>query len=243
MLATAKIMIVEDEADLREILIYHLGREGFAVVATGDGYESLQLAQRERPDVVLLDLMLPSMDGWQVCRRLRAAQPGIKLNIIIISARDAEEDVLRGLDLGADDYIRKPFRLKEIIARVRAVLRRAPLMVPEVAGEVLRHPPLTINLASHEVLLEDARLALTATEYRLLHFLMAHPERIFTRAQLLAQISDHKPSLTGRNIDVHIRSLRRKLGVHAGMIDTARGVGYRFCPEPPTPLAAESAAG
>jgi DNA-binding response OmpR family regulator len=206
-----KIMVVEDEDDLREIMVFHLTREGFSVVATGDGYESLQLAQRERPDVVLLDLMLPSMDGWQVCRRLRATMPGRRINIIIVSARDAEEDVLRGLDLGAADYIRKPFRLKEIVARVRTVLRRTPLPGPqEVAGEILRFPPLVLNLANHEALLDGIRLALTATEYRILHFLVAHPERIFDRPQLLAQISEHKTSVSGRNIDVHIRSLRTR---------------------------------
>src|SRR5688500_12177916 len=108
MVAPAKVLVVEDEPELREILIYNLTREGFAALGSGDGYESLQIAQRERPDVVLLDLMLPSMDGWQVCRRLRAAQPAPNVHIIIVSACDAEEDVLRGLELGADDYIRKP---------------------------------------------------------------------------------------------------------------------------------------
>jgi DNA-binding response OmpR family regulator len=231
MVAPAKVLVIEDEPELRDILIYNLTREGFTVIASGDGYESLQLAQRERPDVVLLDLMLPSMDGWQVCRRLRATQPAANIHIIIVSARDAEEDVLRGLELGADDYIRKPFRLKEIVARVKTVLRRAPLPgVGEKPGEVLRFPPLLLNTVKHEARLNDAPLSLTATEYRLLHFLMEHPERIFTRPQLLAQISAHKNSVTGRNIDVHVRSLRRKLGAHAALIDTARGVGYRFCP-------------
>ena len=125
MAAAGKILIVEDESDLREILIYHLKREGFDVYASGDGWESLQIAQAERPDVVLLDLMLPTMDGWEVCRKLRTAA-GYGVHVIIISARNQEDDVLRGLDLGADDYVRKPFSLKEIVARVRTVLRRVP---------------------------------------------------------------------------------------------------------------------
>lgn len=226
-----KIMIVEDEAELREILTFNLTREGFVVIGSGDGYDAIQLAQREQPDVVLLDLMLPSMDGWQVCRRLRATLPRSTTKIIFVSACDAEDDVLRGLDLGAADYVRKPFRVKELVARVKSVLRRSSLTAPEAPGEVLRHSPLVINLARHEAVLDGVALALTVTEYRLLHVLAAHPERIFDRPQLLSQISDHKTSLTGRNIDVHIRSLRRKLGEHAGMIDTERGVGYRFRPQ------------
>ena len=231
--APPKILVVEDEADLREILTYHLNREGFSVVATGDGYESLQLAQRERPDIVLLDLMLPGLDGWQVCRRLRTTGNS-SAQVIIMSARDAEDDVLRGLELGADDYVRKPFRLKEVVARVRTVLRRVPLGASaEDAGDMLAHPPLTLSVARHEVRLQGEPLALTATEYRLLHLLMSHPERIFGRQQLLGQICEQRPSASGRNIDVHVRSLRRKLGAHAAMIDTARGVGYRFTPVPP----------
>lgn len=230
MVAATKILVVEDEADLREILIYHLNREGFSVVATGDGFESLHLAQRERPDIVLLDLMLPGLDGWEVCRRLRATATG-GAPVIIMSARDGEDDVLRGLELGADDYVRKPFRLKEVVARVRTVLRRVPLgAAADGPGETLSYPPLTLSVARHEVRLHGETLALTATEYRLLHLLMSHPERIFGRPHLLAQICDQRPSVSGRNIDVHVRSLRRKLGAHATMIDTARGVGYCFLP-------------
>ena len=230
MAVAGKILIVEDESDLREILISHLKREGFDVCASGDGWESLQLAQAERPDVVLLDLMLPTMDGWEVCRKLRNAA-GYGVHVIIISARNQEDDVLRGLDLGADDYVRKPFSLKELVARVRTVLRRVPpstkLLHPD---EIICHPPLSLSTASHEVRLVDAPLALTATEYRLLHLLMSHPGRIFNRQQMLAQVGEQRTHLTGRNIDVHIRALRRKFGPHAGMIDTARGVGYRFMP-------------
>ena len=230
MAVAGKILIVEDESDLRDILIYHLKREGFDVCASGDGWESLQLAQAERPDVVLLDLMLPTMDGWEVCRKLRNAA-GYGVHVIIISARNQEDDVLRGLDLGADDYVRKPFSLKELVARVRTVLRRVPpstkLLHPD---EIICHPPLSLSTASHEVRLDDAPLALTATEYRLLHLLMSHPGRIFNRQQMLAQVGEQRTHLTGRNIDVHIRALRRKFGPHAGMIDTARGVGYRFMP-------------
>jgi DNA-binding response OmpR family regulator len=230
MVTSGKILVVEDEPDLRDILIYHLKREGFDVCASADGWESLKIAQQERPDVVLLDLMLPTMDGWEVCRQLRA-KAGRGVHVIIISARNQEDDILRGLDLGADDYVRKPFSLKEIVARVRTVLRRVPSgATSHHADELISHPPLTLSTASHEVRLSATPLPLTATEYRLLHLLMSQPGRIFNRQQMLAQVGEQRTHLTGRNIDVHIRALRRKFGRHAAMIDTARGVGYRFVP-------------
>ena len=220
-MTAGKVLVVEDEPDLREILIYNLKREGFTVYASGDGWESLLIAQREKPDVVLLDLMLPTMDGLEVCRKLRA-QASYGVHVIIVSARNQEEDILRGLELGADDYVGKPFSLKEIVARIRTVLRRVP------AGTT----PLSLSTASHEVHLEKIPIQLTATEYRLLHLLMSQPGRIFNRQQMLAQVGEQRAHLTGRNIDVHVRALRRKFGHHAALIDTARGVGYRFVPNP-----------
>lgn len=229
-----KVLVVEDDPDLREILVYHLRREGYTVVTTGDGYECLKLVRREQPQVILLDLALEGLDGLQVCRQLQNDQSSLASSVIIVSARTEEDDVLTGLSLGADDYVRKPFKPKEVIARVKTVLRRArSAPSDEVQKEVLRFPPLFLNHANREVRLGDQVLSLTATEYRLLHFLMRHPERVFTRGQLLAHGSDHRPSVTGRNIDVHVRSLRRKLGPFSGMIDTARGVGYRFLPSAP----------
>lgn len=230
-MATAgKVLVVEDEPDLREILIYNLKREGFDVCSSGDGWESLLIAQREKPDVVLLDLMLPTLDGLEVCRQIRA-QASYGVHVIIVSGRRQEEDILRGLELGADDYIGKPFSLKEIIARIRTVLRRVPAGIRHRnPDEMICHPPLSLNTASHEVHLEEIPIQLTATEYRLLHLLMSQPARIFSRQQMLAQVGEQRAHLAGRNIDVHIRALRRKFGSHAAMIDTARGVGYRFVP-------------
>ena len=231
-MTAGKVLVVEDEPDLREILIYNLKREGFTVYASGDGWESLLIAQREKPDVVLLDLMLPTMDGLEVCRKLRA-QASYGVHVIIVSARNQEEDILRGLELGADDYVGKPFRLKEIVARIRTVLRRVPAgTTHRNPDEIISHPPLSLSTASHEVHLEDIPIQLTATEYRLLHLLMSQPGRIFNRQQMLAQVGEQRAQLTGRNIDVHVRALRRKFGHHAAMIDTARGVGYRFVPNP-----------
>lgn len=229
-----KVLIVEDDVDLRDLLVYHLKREGFLVFATGDGYESLHLARQEQPHVVLLDLMLEQLDGLQVCRQLKGDTSATSPSVIIVSARTDEDDVLQGLSLGADDYVRKPFKPKEVVARVKTVLRRGRLLTPgDPARDIISFPPLALDHACREVTLDNARLALTATEYRLIHFLMRHPERVFNRSQLLAHISDHKPGATGRNVDVHVRSLRRKLGIHAGLIDTARGVGYRFAPQSP----------
>ena len=228
-----KVLVIEDEPDLRDILLYHLGREGFAVESTHDGYEALQLARRQRPDVVLLDLMLNGLDGLSVCEQLKADPVSAGLHIIIVSARVAEEDVLGGLARGADDYVRKPFKPKEVIARVRAVMRRAAAVRPAPSDEILRYAPLELNHVSHEVRLAGHKLALTATEYRILHYLMTHPERVFTRAQLLRHTPGETGGAIGRNIDVHIRSLRRALGAHAAMIETARGVGYRFLPAAP----------
>ncbi len=231
-MTAGKVLVVEDEPDLREILVYNLKREGFKVYASGDGWESLLIAQREKPDVVLLDLMLPTMDGLEVCRKLRA-QASYGVHVIIVSARNQEEDILRGLELGADDYVGKPFSLKEIVARIRTVLRRVPTgTTHRNPDEIISHPPLSLSTASHEVHLEKIPLQLTATEYRLLHLLMSQPGRIFNRQQMLAQVGEQRAQLTGRNIDVHVRALRRKFGHHAAMIDTARGVGYRFVPNP-----------
>lgn len=229
-MCATKALIVEDEPDLRDILHYHLCREGFAVESTPDGYEALQMARRLRPDVILLDLLLAGLDGLSLCRQFKADPASAGTHVIIISARVEEDDVLRGLALGADDYVRKPFRPKEVMARVRAVLRRAPVAVAEAPGEVLSFPPLELNAASHEVSLAGRPLALTATEYRILHYMMCHPGRVFSRSQLLVQVTGEVPEGSGRSIDVHIRSLRRALGEHAASIETARGVGYRFRP-------------
>lgn len=229
-MSTPRILVVEDESDLSDILAYNLKKEGFGVFTTGDGFEAIKIAQRETPTVILLDLMINGLTGLRVCQRLKTEPATAGISVIIVSALGAEDDVFRGLECGADDYVTKPFKIKEVIARVRTVLRRVRPAAAENAADLLAFPPLVLNQASHEVTLSGERLTFTATEYRLLRFLMANPERVFTREQLLAQISDGKAGVIGRNIDVHVRSLRRKLGAHATMIDTARGVGYRFRP-------------
>ncbi len=223
-----KILIVEDEPDLRELLRHHLGREGFDVFETGDGHEAIRLTRREQPDLLLLDLMLEGLDGLNVCRQLKRALSGSASRIIIVSGLAGEEDVLRGLEAGADDYISKPFRPREVVARVRTVLRRMQASPRPPDEEVLSAGALVLDPASHEARLAEHPLALTHSEFRLLRYLLGHPGRVFDRAQLLAQLGEPRPDLVGRNIDVHIRALRLKLGDHADLIGTVRGVGYRL---------------
>jgi DNA-binding response OmpR family regulator len=229
--APVKVLVVEDEPDLREMLVYHLRREGFAVSTTGDGHEAHRMVRTDTPHVVLLDLMIDGMNGLDLCRLWKAREQPLEVRIIVVSARTDESDVLQGLALGADDYVREPFNPREVIARVKTVLRRVPTRPAVLRDhEVLSFPPLTLDDGSHVATLADDRLSLTATEYRLLRTLMLQPERVFSRAQLMAQLGEGKGSVSGRTIDVHVRSLRKKLGSFCTAIDTARGVGYRFVP-------------
>lgn len=226
--APVKILIIEDEEDIRELLAYQLRRDGYSAFVTSDGYEGLAIARREHPEVILLDLMLPGLSGWDVCRQLRTDHAAYPAHIIIVSALTEEENMVRGLHLGADDYVGKPFRVREVMARVKAVQRRTPWGAPAASPRhMLTCPPLTLDHLRREVVLAGVPLVLTASEYRLLHLLMRHPECVFTRAQLAAAITGQGLD-GGRNVDVHICSLRQKLGENAGLIDTVRGVGYRL---------------
>ena len=223
-----RVLVVENEPDIAELLVYHLSREGFQVTASTDGFDALSKARREKPAVVLLDIMIPELDGLCVCEQIRREPTLADTRVIMISARVTEADVLSGLNLGADDYVRKPFRPKEVIARVRAVLRRSAEKPRAVDEEIVTLGPLALNPGRHQVTLEGERLNLTATEYRLLYALMSNAGRVFSRAQLLEQAGESTGNINGRSIDVHIRALRLKLGSHAELIGTARGVGYRM---------------
>jgi two-component system phosphate regulon response regulator PhoB len=222
------ILVIEDEDDLREVVAYNLKREGFEVLATGSGREGLNKARVRAPDLVLLDLMLPDLDGLEICRRLRADRLTARLPVIMVTAKGEESDVVLGLGLGADDYVAKPFSPRELVARVKAVLRRGPLHDEQGPAERVVAGPLVVDAARHEALLDGEPLSLTATEFRLLHFLAAHPGRVFTREQMLRRVLGENVVLVDRNIDVHVRSIRQKLGDHRTLIETVRGVGYRF---------------
>jgi two-component system phosphate regulon response regulator PhoB len=226
--AGEKIVVIEDEPDILELLQFNLGREGYEVAAAGTGSEGLATVRRETPDLVLLDLLLPGVDGLDVCRQLRADPETRDVPIIMVTAKGEESDVVLGLGLGADDYVQKPFSPRELIARVRAVLRRTGAREDESSPSRLVRGSLVIEPERHRVTVDGERRRLTPTEFRLLHFLAAHPGRVFTRDQLINRAIGENAVVIDRNIDVHIRALRRKLGGEREVIETIRGVGYSF---------------
>ena len=224
-----KILIVEDDSDIRELLQYSLAREGHEVAVAADGKTALTTAKRLVPDLVLLDLMLPGVDGLEVCRQLRSDRATAGSAIIMVTAKGEESDVVLGLGLGADDYVLKPFKTNEIVARVKAVLRRTreDTRLPDdrrtlVCGQ------LRIDPERHKVSLNGSDVDLTATEFRILHYLASRPGRVFTRDQILTASMGPNSMVLERNIDVHVRSIRRKLGDHRDLIETVRAIGYRF---------------
>ena len=227
-MTTDKILIVEDEADIRDVLTYTLSREGFRVLSTGNGREALRIARQEAPRLMLLDLMLPGLDGLEVCRTMREDRVTRDIPIIMLTAKGEESDVVLGLGLGADDYVTKPFSPKELVARARAVIRRGALRDAEQVQARLVFPDLVIDPIRHEVLVGSEPVAFTPTELRLLHLLASHPGRVFTRGQLVSRVIGESAFVVSRNIDVHVRGVRSKLGNHRRLIETVRGVGYRF---------------
>ncbi|MCU0724217.1 MAG: response regulator [Planctomycetes bacterium] len=221
-------VVVEDEADILEVMRFNLEREGFRAVPVKDGDEALRRIRRDNPDIVLLDLMLPGIDGLEVCRRLRADEVTRDIPIVMVTAKGEESDVVLGLGLGADDYIVKPFSPRELVARVKAVLRRGPIREGKTGPERIAREGLLIDVARHELKVDGQPVTLTATEMRLLHFLAGHPGRVFTRDHLLSRVIGEHAVVVDRNIDVHVGSIRRKLGDYRDLIETVRGVGYRF---------------
>ncbi len=219
------VLIVEDEAALLTMLRYNLEKEGFAVCAATDGEEALiQIAER-KPDVVLLDWMLPLISGIEVCRQIRRGRTSRNLPVIMLTARGEEADRVRGLNSGADDYVVKPFSPAELIARLRAVMRRAQ---PASAEDVLRFGDLAMDLIAHRVTRKEQPIHLGPTEFRLLRFLLQHPGRVFSREQLLDQVWGHEVYVEVRTVDVHIRRLRRALNIKKApdLIRTVRAAGY-----------------
>jgi two-component system phosphate regulon response regulator PhoB len=219
------VLIVEDESALATMLSYNLEKEGFDVCMASDGEEALIQVAERKPDVVLLDWMLPLVSGIEVCRQIRRAPASRALPIIMLTARGEEGDRVRGLNSGADDYIVKPFSPAELIARVRAVMRRAQ---PASAEEVLRFADVTMDLVAHRVARDGKPIHLGPTEFRLLRFLMQHPGRVFSREQLLDRVWGHDVYVEVRTVDVHIRRLRKALnaGKAVDLIRTVRAAGY-----------------
>ena len=219
-------MIVEDEPDILQVLQYNLRREGFETMAVSDGSVGLALIEKNLPALVLLDLMLPGMGGLEICRRLKSDPRTRNIRVIMVTAKGEESDIVLGLGIGADDYITKPFSPKELVARVQAVLRRSHANANAGTEEPVVFEELLIDPNRHKVTCSGTTIELTATEFRLLHYLINHPGRVFTRAQLLNRVLGDNIAVVDRNIDVHIRAIRKKVG--GNFIETIRGIGYRF---------------
>ena len=221
------IVVVEDEQAIQDVIAYNLRREGYEVLLAGHGSEGLALIQSKRPALVILDLMLPGIDGLSICQQLRADPKTRSIPLMILSAKEEESDIVIGLSLGADDYLAKPFSPREMLARVKALLRRANTS-RSVSDDYIQVGPLAIDFSRFEAKLSGQPLKLTATEFKLLAELAGHPGRALTREHLLNRAVGDAVVVVDRNIDVHIRSVRKKLGDQAGMIETVRGLGYRF---------------
>ena len=222
----SKIVVIEDEVDILEVINYNLSKEGFDVCSALDGEEGLALIKKEVPDLVLLDLMLPGLDGIEICRKLKTDYSTRSIPIIMVTAKGEESDIVLGLGMGADDYMVKPFRPRELMARIRSVLRRGDFI--EEGEGLVSIDELVIDINRHEVKLEGKIIVLTAMEFKLLHFLASHPGQVFTRENLLNHVSSDDTFIIDRNIDVHIRSIRKKLNKHRELIETIHRVGYRF---------------
>jgi DNA-binding response OmpR family regulator len=226
--STATILLVDDEESVQKLLTYPLEREGFRVVQARNGEEALERFEADHVDLIVLDLMLPRVDGLEVCRRVRASST---VPIIMLTARDDEVDKVLGLELGADDYITKPFSIREFRSRVRALLRRAQLAPPDPRAETIESDGLVIDLARRSVDVRNAAVQLTYVEFELLRTLAGHPGRVYSRAALLEALWGSSDFRDPRTIDVHIRHLREKIETdprEPEYIFTVRGVGYRF---------------
>jgi two-component system phosphate regulon response regulator PhoB len=225
-MAKKTVLLIEDDPDIVELVQYNLERESFAVLVSGDGEKGLDEARKRQPDVIVLDLMLPGIDGLEVCRRLKAEETTRAIPIVMLTARDEEVDVVTGLELGADDYVPKPFSPRELVARIRAVLRRAD-RAGEPESNRREHAGLSIDATRYEARMGSELLPLTRAEFRLLWALVSRPGRVFTRNELAEKITAGESLIIDRNVDVHISSIRRKLGSSGDLIATVRGVGYK----------------
>ncbi|MDA8443432.1 MAG: response regulator transcription factor [Peptococcaceae bacterium] len=224
-----KILLIEDEVAIQELIRFNLEKEGYKVLAAGDGQEGLNMARNEKPDLIVLDLMLPKLDGYEVCKALRADKATAKFPIIILSARNEIVDKVIGLELGADDYINKPFSPKELVARIKARLREQKRHDQNsTAQTVLTFAELEVWPDNYIVTLAGKPLNLTTKEFELLYLLITNPNRVFSREHLLQKVWDYGATGDTRTVDVHVSNLRHKLQHMGRTIETVRGVGYRF---------------
>lgn len=226
-MAREKILVVDDEEDILELVEYNLAKNGYQVTCVATGEDALKRARSELPDLVVLDLMLPGVDGLEVCKILKNDRKTSYIPIVMLTAKGEEADIVTGLELGADDYVTKPFSPRILLARVRAVLRRKTQATPEETEVIKRHE-LVIHPGRHEVLIGDKRVDLTFTEFRVLHFLARRPGWVFTRSQIVDAVRGSDYPVTDRSVDVQIVGLRKKLATAGKYVETVRGVGYRF---------------
>jgi two-component system phosphate regulon response regulator PhoB len=234
-----RILVVEDEPDIAALIAYQLTREGYRVETAGNGREALEAVGRDIPDLVVLDRMLPGLGGDEILKRLRGDPATASVAVLVVTAKKEQEDRIRGLELGADDYLTKPFSPRELVLRVKAILRRVrEAGLTSAGGRVLRAGPIRLDLGAHEASLDGAGLDLTPTEFRLLQAFMERPGRTRSRTQLLENAWDVESGVSGRiqtrTVDMHVRRLRSKLGEIGDWIETVRGFGYRLnVPEKP----------
>jgi len=223
---THKLFIVEDEPDLRDTLKYNFENEGFKVEAFSNGESFLDILQKNKPNLVILDLMLPGVSGLDVCRELRSNDNYAGIGVVMLTAKSEEIDRIVGFELGADDYVTKPFSVRELILRVKVLLKKR---IENSANEqILEYGPISMNLEAHDVIVNGQSIILTALEFKLLKHLLKRKGRVQTRDQLLGDVWGYSSEVTTRTVDTHIKRLREKLGKTGELIQTIRGVGYRF---------------
>lgn len=220
------ILVIDDEPELVKLLDYNLTRAGYAVITARDGGEGLTASRKHRLDLVILDVMMPGIDGWEVCKKLRADPGTASLPILMLTAKGEEGDRVLGLELGADDYMSKPFGIRELIARVKALLRRSDST--PAAGDVIKTGKITVDSGRHEVTAAGKLVTLTSTEFNLLRALALRTGRVLSREDLISEALGDEATSMDRTIDVHVASLRKKLGKLGETIETVRGVGYKL---------------
>ncbi len=222
------VLAVEDEDDIRELIEFNLMRNGFDVAVAESGEVALDVVDKNLPDLILLDLMLPGMSGFDICKRIKTNEQTKHIPVIMLTALGEESDIIKGLELGADDYMTKPFSPRVLIARINAVLRRTPRNKKRKPDDVIQIEDLIIHPGRHEVSIGNKKITLTFSEFKLLHFLAQRPGWVFTRYQIVDAVHGEDYPVTERSVDVQVVGLRKKLGKFGKNIETVRGIGYRF---------------
>lgn len=232
------VLVIEDERAILDTIVYNLKKEGFEVLTASDGREGLRRATASLPDLIVLDLMLPVIEGLEVCRQLRSGNRTRDIPILMLTARSDEVDEVVGFQMGADDYVTKPFKMKPLVQRIKSLLRRKQ-QLDSSSVDSITHQGIEIDRVHHRVLVEGAEARLTPTEFRLLWTLIRQPGRAWSRQELMEASMGENTLVLERTIDVHVKALRQKLGDKAGFVETVRGIGYRFRETPPEPGSVE----